>query len=132
MSLASLLVIPDNPVGQATFGFEHAMAHRGLLGAMAPLDRFSVIPYFIHPQTLPSGGWRMDHQQAHDDFRVNLPVFWGWYQIGTEEYGVGSGQSLQDIYSQDHLQWWTFVNNMDHYVAANLLPLEFELTFPFW
>ena len=86
------------------FGFEHAMAHRELLGAMAPLDRFSVIPYFVHPQTLPSGGWRMDHQQAHNAMAATpSPLL---------------EQILRDsnLFNPEQRKWWEFMNHHEHYI----------------
>lgn len=122
MSLPTLLTVPQGPYEQSTFAFEHRMAHRNLALSMSPMDRFSVAPYFFDPQ-INSGGWLMNHQQAHNDFRVNLPVMWGWWQIGTREYGVDSSQNLQDVQMTDpgQLTWWTFVNHMDHLIATDLI-----------
>lgn len=120
MSLASLLTMKDR-----AFAWEHEMSHRTLLSTMPPVDRFSVPPYFVEPQ-MNTGGWLMDHAQAHDDFRVSLPVLWGWWYLGNQEFGIASGNNLMDanLNSSDQVPFWTFVNHMDHYVATSLLTAE--------
>jgi hypothetical protein len=118
------------------FAFEHSMAHRAALGIMAPLDRFSAIPYFVEPDlgdNQPASMWNLDHQQAHNDALQNLPSAYGATAIG-----LAIGQNLVDSNLDDPEQrtWFTFQNFMEHYVGANtILPApgpETEWTFPFW
>lgn len=121
MSLATLLTVPTDQYSKSAFAFEHRMAHRALSLTMGPMSQFSVAPYFFDPQT-NSGGWLQNHQQAHNDFRVNLPVRWGWWGTLTQAYGVDSSQNLQDVDMNDPGQrrWWTWVNHQDHLIAADL------------
>lgn len=122
MSLPTLLTAPTDRYSQGAYEFDHRMAHRTLSLNMPPMSRFSVAPYFFSPQT-NTGGWLQNHQQAHNDFRVSLPVMWGWWEIETQEYGVFSTQNLQDVNMNDprQLAWWTWVNSMDHMIAEDLL-----------
>ena len=136
MSAATLLAMPDDPVGLATFAFEHAMSHRTYLGAMAPLTRFSVLPYFIHPmQNDPS--WRLDHQQAQNDFTSTMPTWGNPPPVppapGTLSVAVPLAHNLLDLPNLDdpgQRSWWTFVNHQEHYIASANLPGL--LTYPFW
>ena len=126
MSDSYLIVMPTDELGMQTFAFEHAMAHRTFLGAIAPLDRFSVIPYFIDPQQ-NEPRWRLNHQQAHIDALPHLPAWYGW-----DTFGVSFMHNLLDYDLDDEEQrtWWTFANQQEHYAAMHSLPAE--LTYPFW
>lgn len=148
MPLVTLLNI-DDPL----FDFEHAMAHREVLAVMAPLSRYSAIPYFIEPWPqpfppfpAPGTDWRQDHQQAHNDLTVALPGFWGADNIG---FGIPQSQNLidNDLNNPGSRPWWTFTNHMEHYVAnTSIYPLpgtlptavapgwwsEVTVNYPFW
>jgi hypothetical protein len=129
----NLLVVPQGDFAEGAWGWDHAMAHRLLLGSMAPLTRYSVIPYWIDP-TQDTGPWAQDHDQAHDDFRVDLPVMWGWWYIGEQEYGIESAHQFLDTVPDNYgaLAFWTFVNQQDHFIANEVTNLTIDLTFPFW
>lgn len=143
MSQASLLAPPteENLPG---WQFDHAQAHRELLGAMAlavpapvaneffagtgGLTRYSAIPYFIDPQ-FNTGVWHLDHGQAHSDFQLTLPGFFGSTVTGVIN-PTSTDLVAMDFSQQGLLTWWTFVNHEQHLTATNTLPQQ--LTFPFW
>jgi hypothetical protein len=145
MSVATLLVIPDDPRGAATFGFEHAMAHRSNLGAMTVpyvfnrgvpvaqtidyaggLSQFSVIPYFVDPN-LNQQNWHVNHAQAHWDMNATLPSYPG----AIDTFGVHSGNILLDMNrNRGQWIWWTFVNLQEHRIAGLVRPDD--LVYPFW
>lgn len=133
-----------NP-NDAMFAFEHAMAHRELLAVMAPLNRFSVAPYFVDPAmpAWPANKWQLNHQQAHNDALRDIPsrYFWRFFTTITNvpnptpppptipvttitpetvTFGLRIGQNLidNDLNSPRQLTWWTFQNFMEHYVAS--------------
>lgn len=109
MSTAYLLKMPDDPLGQATYFFEEAMAHRTLLGAMSPLDRFSVLPYLLDP-FLDNGMWFLNHQQAQNDALTTLvPLFGATNLVDT------------DMDNPEQRTWFEFVNHQELYVATGLL-----------
>ena len=144
MPLAILLNF-DDPI----YAFEHQMAHRQYLAIMAPLSRFSALPYFIEPWPFPlpplptfADAWNLDHQQAHNDFLANLPAFWASSTIGIPR---PLNQNLIDSNLNDEANrtWWTFANHQEHYTSDNaILPLPTAVTpppawypgvtFPFW
>lgn len=144
MSLATLLVMstkPD-PNQDPTFSFEHAQAHRTLLGSMSPLTRYSALPYLLSPNANNSGMWHRDHQQAHSDFTDTLPGYFGgfgfnlWGPIG----GTGGTVSQQgpayniedyDLTSEPALNWWTFQNHYAHLNAQQVQTSELWI-FPFF
>jgi hypothetical protein len=137
MSEATLLVMGDDQVALSTFAFEHAMSHRIYLGAMWPLTRFSILPYFIDPQQ-NNPAYRLDHQYAQNDFTTTMPT-WGASPPGpippapgTLSVAVPLGQDLLDQHFDDPGQrvWWTFANHQEHYVASANLPAL--LTLPAW
>ena len=100
------------------FPFHHAMAHRTLLGAMSPLNRFSSIPYLLDPPIgaeYPNGWWNRNHQQAHND-ALNVLEFKDNHIL---QEGVPSRPR------------WIFVNHQEHYLAAASLPPT-PWRFPFW
>jgi hypothetical protein len=112
------------PVEGAVFAFEHMFAHRNYFVAMAPLDRFSILPYLLDPFAPPLPGvieaqdWNLDHQQAHNDAWNVLPSFYGATQ---QEAGLAIGQNLRDtnFTNPDQVRWWTFANHREHYIANN-------------
>lgn len=115
----------SSPTERATYAFEHAMAHRTLLGAMAPLTRFSVLPYQLDPQQA-DGMYLLRHQQAHWDMMDALPS----YPPVTEEYG---GLRYQNDQILGELNPWTiFANHTEHQIAMSVYPLPDKLTYPFW
>jgi hypothetical protein len=134
MSTASLLVMPDNPTQRAMFWFEEAMIHRRELGAMSPLNRFSVLPYFIDP-FLSNTMWLLTHQQAQNDANTTMPT---WNEApppaypGTLLTSVPETQNLIDVNLDDQRQraWWTFANHREQLIAMDNLPPV--LTYPFW
>jgi hypothetical protein len=134
MSTASLLTMPADPAARAMFWFEEAMTHRRQLGAMAPLNRFSVLPYFIDPFR-PNTMWLLTHQQAQNDANTTMPT---WSETppptypGTLNQSVPLTQNLIDVNLNDQRQraWWTFANHREQLIAMDELPPV--LTFPFW
>jgi hypothetical protein len=152
MALPSLLRLGSTTEERSAFTFEHANAHRNLLGAMSPLTRFSVLPYLLEPMT-GSSAWRLNHQTAHNDALTTLPTFpWSFWieasytpppgeEVPAPGYapdvlplGVGFNQNLIDIDMQnpnvENMQWWLFANHNEHLLAQAVLP-EY-LIFPFW
>ena len=126
MTIVSLLVLPpaNDERARKTFEFEHAMAHRAVLGAMTPLHQFSALPYFVDPmqnENWPGSKWHRDHQQGHDDARGKL----------------ASDQILRDANLNDEKQalWWTFVNHQEHHLQMGALSppsTQNPWTYPFW
>jgi hypothetical protein len=139
MARVSLLRMGDGLGQRAAFELEHAMAHRNALGVMAPLPRFSVIPYLVEPMQVgarPTTQWHLNHQQAHDDALSNLPS-----QFGSTSIGLRIGRDLADYNLEDPRQrtWWIFQNHMEHYIGGStILPqVQFpppapQWTYPFW
>jgi hypothetical protein len=136
MAVVTLLNLEET---NATFDFEHAMAHRNYFGAMYPLPRFSVLPYLIDPTQngeLPASKWHLNHQQAHNDVLPVIPSRYNYF-APTDEVGLFIGSNLidTDLADEGQRKWWTFANHMEHYIANNALlpfPAEFEVRFPFW
>jgi hypothetical protein len=116
--MAQILTMGDNPLQQKAFAFDHAMRHRDVLGAMAPLDRFTLIPYFVDPST-EKPFWLLVHGQAHIDFTGTL--------------GIPTRQPLVDtnLANDEKRSWWEFVNNQEHMLAEDAT-VNATLTFPFW
>ena len=143
MALCSLLRMGQSDIERKTFGFEHAMAHRAVLGSMSPLPRFSVLPYFIDPQQ-SQPRYLLNHQQAHWDMYSALPSFWPGtilppnvpvpspWPIGG--LGITNNPILMDtpLDNAEKLGWWTFANHTDHLVAMNSLDLVDNWVYPFW
>jgi hypothetical protein len=106
---------------------------------MAPLDRFSVIPYFIDPEQnvgTPGSMWHLDHQTSHNDALQHLPT-----EFGAATVGLFIGQNLRDTNLDDARQrtWWTFQNHMEHYVGGDTIlpnvylpPPAIQWQYPFW
>lgn len=120
-------------VERPAFEFWEAMEHRRFLGAMAPLTRFSVLPYNLDPipkQPGPSARfWMMNHQQAQTDFTVTSPT-WGFTGPGVPPYptalsvAVPENQNLQDTHMtvEGQRKWFEFANHLEHYILAGTLP----------
>ena len=117
------------------FWFDHEMAHRLPLGAMAPLDQFSPLPYLLDPFN-EGGWWRLIHSTAQNAFIENLPSWPGSRdQEGWANNGIGlaTHQPLfaPDVEKPGQREWWTLANFREHLAAEASLSFE-ELTFPFW
>lgn len=132
MAQVTLLVRNEGPLAEAVFAFEHAMAHREVLGAMSPLTQFSVIPYFIYPmhnENQPGSTWHLNHQQAHNDVLSKLPSI-------IPGRGLDTDMVLRDSDLSNPRQgpWWTFANHQIHFLAnAAVLPQTGPgWTYPFW
>lgn len=135
----AVLLNRDDP----TFDFHHAMSHRTFYAIMAPLPRFSAMPYFIEP--VPSSGqrpatnWPLSHQRAHDDFANSVPPFYAARRVG---FGIPANQNLVDTTSPENRSWWTFTNFQEHFMAelsSQPLPTAAPpqnwfggATYPFW
>jgi len=127
MALVSLLTADDR-----MFNFEHAMAHRGLLGGMAPLDRFSATTYLLDPiQNTDIRGslWHVNHQHLHDDFADVVLA----HSAANAVPGVAINQILvdSDLSDERSRAWWIFANHREHFNAADLDP-PMPVTLPFW
>jgi hypothetical protein len=119
----------------AAFGFDHAMRHRSHLGAMSPLDRFSLVPYQIDPER-NEPFWHLVHGQAHIDFTDTLPSW--WYLLHPRQWpndgiGIPSRQPIvdTDLTNESKRNWWEFVNNQEH-LAAEASTTNATLVWPFW
>lgn len=134
MSTANLLNFDD-----PAWYFWEAMDHRTFLGAMAPLTRFSVLPYHIDPPPNPgpaSRFWMLNHQTAQTDAIETIPT-WGFTGPGSPPYpgtltvSVPENQNLQDTHLEDPGQrtWFVFANHQEQYVASTFLP---PLLLPAW
>jgi hypothetical protein len=135
----------SRPMQEPTFAFEHAMAHRRLLGSMAPLTRFSVVPYELVPGR-NIDMWHRDHQQAHGDFQAVLAGYLGGTGFGIPRKQVvppapapilsqlGPAYNIEDydLRFRAARQWWVFQNHQAHLDAEVTLSLLEALTFPFF
>jgi len=125
----------EDEARQKAFAFDHAMRHRENLGAMSPLTRFSLLPYFIDPEK-NTPFWHLVHGQAHIDFTETLPFWWDlpdpslWPNNGV---GIPSRQPLVDtnLDNSQKRNWWEFANNQEHMIAEASLT-NATLTYPFW
>jgi hypothetical protein len=137
--IQTLLAPPDDDF-LPSWQFDHAQAHRELLGGMSRtiellggryqvggLTEYSAIPYFIDP-LLNTGMWHFDHGQAHKDASGALP---GWFGFSATTSMLNPTLNLvdYDLQNEDHVTWWTFVNLMEHLTAQAVLPQQ--LIFPF-
>ena len=128
MSTANLINLNDPAIE-----FWEAMIHRSFLGAMAPLTRFSALPYLLDPlpayATPAARFWLMNHQRAQTDAISTIPT-WGFAGTGfppypgTLEIAVPENQNLQDTNFTNPAErtWFGFVNQMEMYVAESFLP----------
>lgn len=75
---AVVLINPNDPM----LDFEHMMQHRQYFAVMGNhavqgnLNQFSVLPYVLDPsqdKDKAAWSWNQRHQQAHDDFNLDLP-----------------------------------------------------------
>jgi hypothetical protein len=137
------LLAPPTPENLDSWQFDHANAHRQLLGAMSEpfftfqdllvrggLSMFSALPYWVDPQ-LNVGMWHLDHGQAHADAQTTLVAWFGFTPVELKT-GMAPNPDFVDFDLKDpsHLQWWTHQNHVSHLTAQSTLPLE--LVFPFW
>jgi hypothetical protein len=119
------------------FTFHHAMAHRNALGIMAPLTRYSVVPYFVDPMlALASAGpWQLNHQQAHNDALADFPTYFDSMHVGLR---VGQNMVDTDLNDPVERSWFQFQNHMEHYIGAQTfappptVQPRVTWTFPFW
>lgn len=114
MTIATLLERGNNPA----FSFDHYRSHVDFYGLMAPLSRFSVLPYLIDPESdisTPAGVWNLNHQQAHNDFLLTLPAY-----AGATTTGIPMSQVLVEPGLNDPVQqtWWTFSNLIEHQMGS--------------
>jgi hypothetical protein len=139
---------------EETFAFEHQQAHRLLWASMAPLTRFSVLPYILYPNAHNYGDWHQDHEQAHIDFQDVIPGTFGGIGFLNLEHGripphfvfpplpeaqtgtisqLHPGFNIQDydltIWAQR--EWWTFQNHLAHF-NAQLNQNSATFVFPFF
>lgn len=127
---SAILLNPDDPI----FAWEHMNAHRRYFAMMAPLDRFSALPYLLDPTyntDQRATNWHHNHQKAHTDFATALPRN---YNALPEEVGISTAQPLaeHDLSDAESLTWWSFVQHREHYLAdAAVLPI-LAGTYPFW
>jgi hypothetical protein len=154
MSLCYLLFMTIPPMQEETFGFEHQQAHRQLWASMAPLVRFSVLPYILYPDPNNYGDWHLDHEQATRDAAVTLPGTFGGIGFLNLENGrippgyrfpdipepqTGTISSLNPVFDiQDYdldiesqREWWTFQNHYWHLDAQSILNSE-TFVYPFF
>jgi hypothetical protein len=122
MAMPSLLHWRPPPMQDETFAFEHAMAHRGLMGSMN-LPGFSAVPYVLDPG-FNNGDWHRDHTQSHSDFQSSLPgMFVGQFPVPTgQTVGfLGPAYNIEDYELATHEGriWWTFQNHYAHLNAAS-------------
>jgi len=150
MALPTLLRRGGSDAERAQFAFDHAMAHRELLGGLSPLPRFSVLPYHIDPQWPTLAGWEINHQSAHNDMMANLPS-WSWtfwvprppdYQLlppppapgyapDPIPLGLPSNLNLMDSETNEAARaWWEFTNHQEHLMAQSTL--HQKLMKPYW
>jgi hypothetical protein len=125
MSNAALLNMDD-----PWWPFNHAMAHREWLGVMAPLTRFSLVPYFIEPMIASveaAGPWALRHQQAHNDAMASLPSSFGATTVGLF---IGGNLIDTNLGDQGQQKWLEFQNEQEHYVANTAITPP--NTYPFW
>lgn len=116
------------------FTFEHMMSHRRYFALMAPLIRFSGLPYLLDPAyntAIPASDWHLNHQKAHSDFATTLPSS---YNATPTEIGIPTNQPLMDVNldNPEQLTWWTFTNRMEHYLADSATQPTLSGTYPFW
>lgn len=109
MSTASLLNLPTDNRAAIGFVFDHDQEHRSLFNRIAsPSEHPALIdPAPIAQTSRRAGNWQFDHQIAHDDFNAALfDTRFGRQNIADS-----------DLTSQASLEWWTFVNHHEHYLA---------------
>lgn len=141
----AILLNPDDPL----YDFQHGMSHRLYMSIMAPLTRFSGMPYFVEPRFDPSppaaANWRRNHQRAHDDLANHVPS-----DFPAAAFGIPAWSNLVDTDLNDpgERQWWVFANFTEHRIADQTMqpfPTESAIapatqpppwwkgaTFPFW
>jgi hypothetical protein len=116
---AAVLLNKSDPL----FAFEHMMQHREMMAVMAPLDRFSRLPYLLDPAyqiDVRAGPWNLDHQQAHNDFLSVVPQ-------GAQSRTVADA----NLKNTESAIWWTFENHQQHLIANEAIS-QLSRTFPAW
>ena len=109
------------------------MAHRRYFANMAPLDRFSALPYVLEPPyntDIPASDWHLIHQTAHVNFAALVPAT---YNGDPREVAVLTQPLMDsDLSNTEELTWWSFAQHLQHYIADQaLLPLSGG-AWPFW
>lgn len=108
MSLVTLLNGTD-----PLWGFENQQQHQVANGSA----------YILDPDAIPDGGWRQDHQFAHDDM-MNAPPpgapVWG------EGGGFPSAQNFEDIDTTDPraMGYWVWTHHQEHSLQQAQTPLS--------
>lgn len=107
MSLPTLLN-GDDP----SWGFENQQQHQMANGSA----------YILDPDEIPDGGWRQDHQFAHDDM-MNPPPD---HPVFGEAGGFPPAQNFYDIDPTDPraMGYWTWTHHQEHYLQQALTPLS--------
>jgi hypothetical protein len=133
MALASLLV-RSHP--KPTWAFEHAMAHRWMLGAFPP-SNFSIVPYELDPEN-NHPAWHLNHGQAHTDALSGIapgatagpgqpyPTPLGLFGAPIPANHLVDG----NLQNRERQIWWTFQNHHDHFISTTVL-VGTQLTYPF-
>ena len=125
----AILLNPDDPL----FSFEHMQSHRRYFAVMAPLDRFSALPYLLDPPfntTIRASDWHLNHAKAHVDFAKTLP---SEYADTTPAPNAAIAPMMDfDLGNLEDVTWWSFQQHREHFLADQaVLPL-LTGTYPFW
>lgn len=121
MIASTLLTIPATQGGRDWFSFDHAMNHRSVMVAMAPLSQWSAMPYWIDPMRYdarPATWWPLQHQQAHNDFTDYLPAYGTALTEGIPTAQIMIDSNLGDPGSRE---WWLLANQMEHQIANSAM-----------
>ena len=114
MSLASLVAAPLTERGKEAFAFDHDMAHDDFTIAESVAGGQSIRQYMLDPAnaletSIRAGNWNQQHQDSHNAFYLS-------------HFGVGINQNMMDsnLSDQGSLEWWTFVNLHEHFIANQI------------
>ena len=126
----AILLNPDDPL----FSFEHMQAHRRYFAMMAPLDRFSALPYLLDPPLhteIRASDWHLNHSKSHIDFARTLP---SEYNAPATPERNPAAQPIMDynLSNTEYIASWSFQQHREHFLADQaVLPL-LTGTWPFW
>lgn len=124
MAIVSLLRIGLSGSERNAYSFEHAMAHRTLLGAMPNIAKLSVLPYLLDPMEFGDPKYLLNHQQAHNDATANLPSL----PYAAQPSAPANPLALNELTNKNlydttgNIAWWTFANLQEHLAALATLP----------